>query len=65
MTRCMDWAFTRGANEPGAARAAAKLGDAARATIAYANFLRQWQQGDAQLPELQEAQNYLKEVRVR
>jgi len=49
----------------GAARAAAKMGDAKQAGVAYANFLRQWQQGDAQLPELREAQNYLKEARVR
>ena len=49
----------------GAARAAAKMGDAERAAVAYANFLRQWQQGDVQLPELREAQNYLKEARVR
>jgi tetratricopeptide (TPR) repeat protein len=44
----------------GAARAAAKMGDAQRAGVAYALFVRQWQQGDLQLPELIEAQNYLK-----
>ena len=49
----------------GVARAAAKMGDAERANFAYANFLRQWQQGDLQLPELLEAQNYLKEARLR
>jgi tetratricopeptide (TPR) repeat protein len=49
----------------GAARSAAKMGDTERAGIAYANFLRQWQQGDVQLPELREAQNYLKEARFR
>jgi tetratricopeptide (TPR) repeat protein len=49
----------------GAARSAAKMGDTERAGIAYANFLRQWQQGDVQLPELREAQNYLKEARLR
>ena len=49
----------------GAARAAAKLGDAERANVAYANFLRQWQQADLALPELREAQNYLKEARLR
>lgn len=49
----------------GAARAAAKMGDAERAGVAYANFLRQWQDGDIQLPELREAQNYLRQARVR
>jgi tetratricopeptide (TPR) repeat protein len=49
----------------GAARAAAKMGDAERAGTAYANFLRQWQYSDIQLPERQEAQDYLKEARVR
>ena len=49
----------------GAARSAAKMGDTERAGIAYANFLRQWQQADLALPELREAQNYLKEARLR
>ena len=49
----------------GTARAAAKMGDAKQAGVAYAGFLRQWQQGDIQLPELIEAQNYLKEARLR
>ena len=49
----------------GVARAAVKMGDAERAGVAYTNFLRQWQQGDIQLPELREAQNYLKEARLR
>ena len=49
----------------GVARAAVKMGDAERAGVAYTNFMRQWQQGDIQLPELREAQNYLKEARLR
>ena len=44
----------------GAARAAAKSGDPQGAAHAYAQFSRQWQQGDAKLPELREAQDYLK-----
>jgi hypothetical protein len=44
----------------GAARAAAKNGDPQGAVRAYAQFSRQWQKGDAKLPELREAQDYLK-----
>jgi len=49
----------------GAARAAAKNGDPQGAAHAYAQFSRQWQQGDAKLPELSEAQNYLKRAGAR
>jgi len=49
----------------GAARSAAKLGEAKQAGVAYTNFLVQWRQADIQLPELLEAQNYLKEARLR
>ena len=44
----------------GAARAAAKNGEPQGAAHAYAQFSRQWQQGDAKLPDLCEAQDYLK-----
>jgi Tfp pilus assembly protein PilF len=44
----------------GAARAAAKTGDPQGAAYAYAQFSRQWQQGDAKVPELCEALDYLK-----
>ena len=44
----------------GAARAASRMGDANGATEAYSAFLRQWAQGDAQLPELREAREYVK-----
>ena len=44
----------------GAARAAAKSGDPQGAARAYAQFSRQWQQADAKVPELREAQSYLK-----
>ena len=46
----------------GAARAAAKNADPQGAAHAYAQFSRQWQQGDAKLPERDEAQNYLKQA---
>ena len=46
----------------GAARAAAKNGDPRGAAHAYAQFSRQWQQGDAKLPERGEAQNYLRQA---
>jgi tetratricopeptide (TPR) repeat protein len=46
----------------GAARAAAQNGDPRGAAHAYAQFLRQWQQGDANLPERGEAENYLKQA---
>jgi hypothetical protein len=41
------------------------MGDAKQAGVAYANFLGQWQQADIKLPEVIEAQNYLKEARLR
>lgn len=43
----------------GAARAAAQSGDTQGATHAYALFSQRWQQSDAALPELKEAQDYL------
>jgi tetratricopeptide (TPR) repeat protein len=46
----------------GAARAAAKNADPRGAAHAYAQFSRQWQQGDTKLPERGEAQNYLKQA---
>ena len=49
----------------GAARAASKMGDAKQASVAYANFLGQWQQADIKLREVIEAQTYLKEARLR
>jgi Tfp pilus assembly protein PilF len=45
----------------GAARAAAKSGDRAAASSLYQKFLAQWQQADADLPELKEAKDYLKQ----
>jgi tetratricopeptide (TPR) repeat protein len=45
----------------GAARAAAKSGDRAAAGSLYQKFLAQWQQADADLPELKEAKDYLKQ----
>lgn len=44
----------------GAARAAAKSGDRLAAEAAYAKLLAQWQQADADLPELREARDYVK-----
>jgi hypothetical protein len=49
----------------GAARAAAKNGDPQGAAHAYAQFSRQWQQGDAKVRELLEAQDYLKRAGAR
>ena len=49
----------------GAARAAAKNGDPQGAAYAYAQFSRQWQQGDVKVPELREAQDYLKQAGAR
>ena len=43
----------------GAARAAAKSGDTKTAVEAYSRLQRQWNQADADLPELREAQDYL------
>jgi len=47
----------------GAARAAARSGDPRGATSAYARLSEQWQQADKGLPELREAQDYLKQAR--
>ncbi|MCI0625333.1 MAG: hypothetical protein L0387_27430 [Acidobacteria bacterium] len=49
----------------GAARAATQSGDTQGATKAYAQFAEQWQQGDAQLPELREARDYTTQVAAR
>ena len=46
----------------GKARAAAKIGDRTTAASTYKQFLEQWQQADQGLPELLEAQDYLKKV---
>jgi len=48
----------------GAARAATKAGDFKTAREHYSNFLRQWQQADRTLPELREAEDYLKQSSV-
>jgi len=40
-------------------------GDTPGAANFYAEFARQWQQADAQLPELREAQAYLKQASAR
>lgn len=47
----------------GAARAAAKNGDRRAGASAYAKLLEQWQQADEGLPELREAQDYLKQAK--
>lgn len=49
----------------GAARAASKNGDAKAASEFYSKFARQWQQADAGLPEIREAQDYLKQARAQ
>jgi tetratricopeptide (TPR) repeat protein len=49
----------------GAARAAAHSGDQKGAAEIYSAFLKQWQQADSQLPELREAQEYLKQTSAR
>ena len=49
----------------GAARAAAQSGETQRAANAYAQFSRQWQQGDPQLPALHEAQEYIQQATAR
>ncbi|HET6648304.1 MAG TPA: hypothetical protein VFH01_13335 [Pyrinomonadaceae bacterium] len=46
----------------GKARTAAKLGDRITAASTYRQFLEQWQQADQKLPELLEAQDYLKKT---
>jgi tetratricopeptide (TPR) repeat protein len=49
----------------GAARAASKNGDVKAASEFYSKFARQWHQADAGLPELREAQDFLKQARVQ
>jgi tetratricopeptide (TPR) repeat protein len=49
----------------GAARAAARSGDTQGAAKLYSQFAQQWQQADAQLPELREARDYSKQVSAR
>jgi tetratricopeptide (TPR) repeat protein len=49
----------------GAARAAAKSGDTKAALEAYSKLVRQWSQADANLPQLREAQDYLKQAAIR
>jgi tetratricopeptide (TPR) repeat protein len=49
----------------GLARAAVASGDAKTAAETYNAFLRQWRQADSQLPELREAQVYLKQASAR
>jgi tetratricopeptide (TPR) repeat protein len=49
----------------GAARAAAQSGDANVAARIYSDLLRQWQQADAQLAELREVQDYVKQLKQR
>ena len=49
----------------GSARAAAKSGDTKKALAAYSKLLQQWNQAEASLPELREAQDYLKQASVR
>ncbi|MGH9849639.1 MAG: hypothetical protein ACREBD_07240, partial [Blastocatellia bacterium] len=49
----------------GAARAAAQSGEKARAVEFYTNFLRAWQQADANLPELREAREFTGQASVR
>jgi tetratricopeptide (TPR) repeat protein len=47
----------------GAARAALKMGDQRSATTAYARLSEQWRDADKGLPELMEAQSFLKQAR--
>ncbi len=49
----------------GAARAAAQNGDRAGAASFYTRILDQWQQADADLPELKEAREYLSKEAVK
>jgi hypothetical protein len=44
----------------GLARAQVKAGNDKDATKIYAQFVEQWKSADADLPELREAQDYLK-----
>src|SRR5688572_8081343 len=47
----------------GIARAAAKMGDQRGAISAYARLSEQWRNADKEIPELLEAQNFLKQAR--
>ncbi len=47
----------------GLARATAKMGDQRGAISAYARLSEQWRNADKEIPELLEAQNYLKQAR--
>ena len=47
----------------GLARAAAQSGDQTTAAATYTKFLEQWKQADKELPELHEAQDYLKQAK--
>lgn len=49
----------------GAARAAARSGDEAKAAEHYSTFLKQWQHGDANLAELREARGYVEKAENR
>ena len=49
----------------GLARASAKSGDQKAALESYSKLARQWNQADPNLPELREAQDYLKQATVR
>jgi tetratricopeptide (TPR) repeat protein len=49
----------------GLARAAAQAGDTKAAVEAYSRVLRQWSNADATLPELREAQDFLKQAAIR
>ena len=49
----------------GAARTADRRGDRAGAVSAYTQFLQQWQQSDAPLPELREVREYLQQAGVQ
>jgi tetratricopeptide (TPR) repeat protein len=48
----------------GAARAAAKSGDSQMAAKFYSQLLQQWKNADAQLAELREAQDYMKQAKL-
>lgn len=49
----------------GLARASAKSGDTKAALEAYSKLATQWNQADSNLPELREAQDYLKQASAR
>lgn len=49
----------------GLARSASKIGDTKTAVETYSKLIQQWSQCDQNLPELREAQDYLKQAVVR